>query len=77
MGTTNNTNLIVRKKSLIFIIFFNVVLSELFTLLLKNKIIPITTKIINKLIIVTGKGLHSENEIDTYVTKDLGILKNN
>ena len=52
MGTSNNTNLIVRKKSLIFIIFFNVVLSELFTLLLKNKIIPITTKIINKLIIL-------------------------
>ena len=29
----------------------------------------------NKLIIVTGKGLHSENEKDPYVSKDLGILK--
>ena len=30
---------------------------------------------INKLIVVTGKGLHSENEKDPYVSKDLGILK--
>jgi len=30
---------------------------------------------INKLIIVTGKGLHSQNEKDPYVSKDLGILK--
>ena len=30
---------------------------------------------INKLIIVTGKGLHSENEKDPYVSKDYGILK--
>ena len=30
---------------------------------------------IHKLIIVTGKGLHSENEKDPYVSKDLGILK--
>ena len=29
----------------------------------------------NKLIIVTGKGLHSENEKDPYGSKDLGILK--
>ena len=29
----------------------------------------------NKLIVVTGKGLHSENEKDPYVSKDLGILK--
>ena len=28
-----------------------------------------------KLIIVTGKGLHSDNEKDPYVSKDLGILK--
>jgi len=33
------------------------------------------TENINKLIIVTGKGLHSENEKDPYVSKDLGILK--
>ena len=30
---------------------------------------------IQKLIIVTGKGLHSNNEKDPYVSKDLGILK--
>jgi|TARA_B100001093_G_scaffold488846_1_gene526466 DNA-nicking Smr family endonuclease len=30
---------------------------------------------IRKLIIVTGKGLHSENEKDPFVSKDLGILK--
>ena len=30
---------------------------------------------IHKLIIVTGKGLHSSNEKDPYVSKDLGILK--
>ena len=32
-------------------------------------------KNLRKLIIVTGKGLHSENEKDPYVSKDLGILK--
>ena len=30
---------------------------------------------INKLIVVTGKGLHSDNEKNPYVSKDLGILK--
>ena len=30
---------------------------------------------ISKLIVVTGKGLHSENGKDPYVSKDLGILK--
>ena len=30
---------------------------------------------INKLIIVTGKGLHSQNEKNPYVSKDLSILK--
>ncbi len=30
---------------------------------------------INKLIVVTGKGLHSQNENDPYVSKDLSILK--
>ena len=30
---------------------------------------------IKKLIVVTGKGLHSENESDPYVSKDLSILK--
>ena len=30
---------------------------------------------VNRLIVITGKGLHSENEKDPYVSKDLGILK--
>jgi DNA-nicking Smr family endonuclease len=30
---------------------------------------------VNKIIVVTGKGLHSKNEIDPYVSKKLGILK--
>ena len=30
---------------------------------------------ISKLIVVTGKGLHSDNEKDPYVSKELGILK--
>ena len=30
---------------------------------------------ISKLIVVTGKGLHSQNEKDPYVSKDLSILK--
>ena len=30
---------------------------------------------INKLIVVTGKGLHSKNEKNPYVSKDLSILK--
>ena len=28
-----------------------------------------------KIIVVTGKGLHSQNEKDPYVSKDLSILK--
>ena len=30
---------------------------------------------IHKLVVVTGKGLHSENEKDPYISKDLSILK--
>ena len=30
---------------------------------------------VNKLIVVKGKGTHSQNEKDPYVSKDLGILK--
>ena len=30
---------------------------------------------INKLIVVTGKGLHSQSEKDPYVSKDLSMLK--
>ncbi|MDA9650777.1 Smr/MutS family protein [Candidatus Pelagibacter sp.] len=32
-------------------------------------------KKINKLIVVTGKGIHSKNEKDPYVSKNLSILK--
>jgi DNA-nicking Smr family endonuclease len=32
-------------------------------------------KSVNKLIVVTGKGLHSQNEKNPYVSKDLSILK--
>ena len=32
-------------------------------------------KNVTKLIVVTGKGLHSENEKDPYVSKELSILK--
>ena len=41
----------------------------------KNLITNSYEKGINKLIIVTGKGLHSQNEKDPYISKDLGILK--
>ena len=30
---------------------------------------------VSKLIIITGKGLHSQNEKDPYLSKDFGILK--
>ena len=42
---------------------------------IKNFINESYYKKINKLIIVTGKGLHSKNENDPFVSKDLSILK--
>ena len=42
---------------------------------IEDFIIEAFSKNINKLIIVTGKCLHSENEKDPYVSKDLSILK--
>ncbi len=30
---------------------------------------------VNKIVVITGKGLHSENEKDPYKSKDLSILK--
>ena len=41
----------------------------------KNLIIDAYNNQVRKLIIVTGKGLHSTNEKDPYVSKDLSILK--
>ena len=38
-------------------------------------IIEAYTNQVIKLVIVTGKGLHSQNEKNPYVSKDLGILK--
>ena len=42
---------------------------------IKDLIFNAYNKGINRLIIVTGKGLHSKNDRDPYVSKDLGILK--
>ena len=42
---------------------------------IENFIIKAYQENINKLIVVTGKGIHSENEKDPYVSKDLSILK--
>jgi DNA-nicking Smr family endonuclease len=43
--------------------------------LVENFIIKSYQENINKLIVVTGKGIHSQNEKDPYVSKDLSILK--
>ena len=42
----------------------------------KSLIYDAFDKGISKLIIVTGKGLHSQNEKDPFVSKNFGILKN-
>jgi DNA-nicking Smr family endonuclease len=42
---------------------------------IENFIIKSYHENINKLIVVTGKGIHSQNEMDPYVSKDLSILK--
>ena len=42
---------------------------------IENFIITSYQENINKLIVVTGKGIHSQNEKDPYVSKDLSILK--
>ena len=42
---------------------------------IEDFIIKSYQKKINKLIVVTGKGIHSQNEKDPYVSKDLSILK--
>ncbi len=43
--------------------------------IVKNFIVESYNKQISKLIVVTGKGLHSNNESNPYVSKDLSILK--
>ena len=42
---------------------------------IENFIIKSYQEKINKLIVVTGKGIHSQNEKDPYVSKDYSILK--
>ena len=42
---------------------------------LENFINKSYLEVINKIIVVTGKGLHSHNEKNPYVSKDLSILK--
>ena len=42
---------------------------------IENFIIKSYQEKINKLIVVTGKGIHSHNKKDPYVSKDLSILK--
>ena len=42
---------------------------------IENFIIKSYQENIRKLIVVTGKGTHSQNEKDPYVSKDLSILK--
>ena len=42
---------------------------------IENFIITSYQEKINKLIVVTGKGIRSQNEKDPYVSKDLSILK--
>ena len=42
---------------------------------IENFIIKSYQEKINKLIVVTGKGIHSQNKKDPYVSKDLSILK--
>ena len=43
--------------------------------LIEDFIIKSYQEKINKLLVVTGKGIHSQNEKDPYVSKDLSILK--
>ena len=43
--------------------------------LIENFIIKSYQEKINKLVVVTGKGIHSQTEKDPYVSKDLSILK--
>ena len=42
---------------------------------IENFIIKSYQEKINKLIVVTGKGIHSQNKKDPYLSKDLSILK--
>ena len=42
---------------------------------IENFILKSYQEKINKLIVVTGKGIHSQNEKNPYVSKDLSILK--
>ena len=43
--------------------------------LINNFVINCYQENVSKIIVVTGKGLHSQNEKNPYVSKDLSILK--
>ena len=43
--------------------------------IIEDFIIKSYEKNVHKIIVVTGKGIHSQNEKDPYVSKDLSILK--
>ena len=43
--------------------------------IIEDFIIQSFSEKVNKLVVITGKGLHSNNENDPYVSKNLGILK--
>jgi len=42
---------------------------------IKNFIVECFDSHVSKIIVITGKGLHSNNESNPYISKELGILK--
>ena len=42
---------------------------------IKNFIVECFDSHVSKIIVITGKGLHSNNELNPYISKELGILK--
>ena len=42
---------------------------------IKNFIVECFDSYVSKIIVITGKGLHSNNELNPYISKELGILK--
>ena len=70
-----DSNLIKEKKKLSFTFDLHGFSLEEANKKIEELIYNAYDKKITKLIIVTGKGLHSENEKNPYISKDLGILK--
>ena len=42
---------------------------------IKNFIVECFDSHVSKIIVITGKGLHSNNELNPYISKELGILR--